>query len=320
MRSLFFSCACALLPALNAVSAPSGAELLEDARRILFLGDSITYDGRYVAMFDAWLAATHPQRRCEVLNLGLPSETVSGLSEEGHAGGRFPRPDLVERLERVLDATRPDLVIACYGMNCGIYKPFDNSRFTKYQEGILRLRNAAEARGAKVVFVTPPAYDHDTGTHAVPDYNEAVLGAYAQWLLDQRPEGWAVVPLHGSMSAEIARRRASGPSFTLQPDGVHPNDAGHGFIACQLVRFFAGPPDTAQQEGLPGVTSELLGLTRERMALLRDAWLTRTGHERPGLPDGLPLEEAQQRAAKLSRRIKEVARNSKAVEQYSGSH
>src|SRR2546425_2764856 len=41
-------------------------------------------------------------RQIEFLNLGLPSETVSGLSEEGHAGGQFPRPDLLERLARVL--------------------------------------------------------------------------------------------------------------------------------------------------------------------------------------------------------------------------
>jgi len=33
----------------------------------------------------------------EILNLGLPSETVSGLSEPNHAGGAFPRPDLHER-------------------------------------------------------------------------------------------------------------------------------------------------------------------------------------------------------------------------------
>jgi hypothetical protein len=41
-----------------------------------------------------------------VIDAGPPSETVSGLSEEGHAGGQFPRPDLVERLTRVLAVTK----------------------------------------------------------------------------------------------------------------------------------------------------------------------------------------------------------------------
>ena len=72
---------------------------------------------------------------------GLPSETVSGLSEPGHAGGAFPRPDLHERLERVLEQTRPDLIVACYGMNDGIYHPFTEARFEKYQAG-----DAAAAR------------------------------------------------------------------------------------------------------------------------------------------------------------------------------
>ena len=50
------------------------------------------------------------------------------MSEEGHAGGKFPRPDLHERLDRALPKTKPDLVFACYGMNDGIYLPLDEAR------------------------------------------------------------------------------------------------------------------------------------------------------------------------------------------------
>jgi hypothetical protein len=75
----------------------------------------------------------------EVIDMGLPSETVSGLSEDGHAGGKFPRPDLFERLDRVLRVVRPDVVLACYGMNCGIYQPLDDARFAKFKAGIERL-------------------------------------------------------------------------------------------------------------------------------------------------------------------------------------
>ena len=84
--------------------------LLQNAKRILFLGDSITYAGEYISWFDAWLVSQELANRAVVINAGLPSETVSGLSEAGHAGGQFPRPDLAERLTRVLNATQPDLV------------------------------------------------------------------------------------------------------------------------------------------------------------------------------------------------------------------
>ena len=77
-------------------------KLLVHADRIVFLGDSITYNGGYVANFETWLKSLYSRRNIDVINLGLPSETVSGLSEDGHAGGRFPRPDLFTRLDSVL--------------------------------------------------------------------------------------------------------------------------------------------------------------------------------------------------------------------------
>src|ERR1700722_20154887 len=101
-------------PALAADPAP-----LAGVRRVIFLGDSITYSGQYVEYIEAYVRIHSPALRSEFLDLGLPSETVSGLSEPVHAGGQFPRPDLHERLERVLDKARPDLVVACYGMNDG---------------------------------------------------------------------------------------------------------------------------------------------------------------------------------------------------------
>ena len=96
--------------------------------RVLFLGDSITYDGRWTTLVESALRATPAFESAEIVNMGLPSETVSGLSEEGHAGGKFPRPDLHERLGRVLEGYKPTLVIACYGMNDGIYLPPDPAR------------------------------------------------------------------------------------------------------------------------------------------------------------------------------------------------
>ena len=77
----------------------------------------------------------------------------SGLSEPGHAGGQFPRPDLHERLDRVLSKLKPDVIVACYGMNDGIYYPFGEERFAAFQSGMRRLREKASAAGAKVIHV-----------------------------------------------------------------------------------------------------------------------------------------------------------------------
>src|ERR1043166_6271819 len=90
-----------LVLAANGLSGADGSPSVPNVKRIVFLGDSITYSGEYVATVEAALLLQKPERDYEIVDLGLPSETVSGLSEPGHAGGSFPRPNLHERLDRV---------------------------------------------------------------------------------------------------------------------------------------------------------------------------------------------------------------------------
>jgi len=286
--------------------------LLRRARRIVFLGDSITYAGHYVAFFDAWLLTQPLENPPIVINVGLPSETVSGLSEDGHAGGRFPRPDLAERLERVLAATKPDLVFACYGINCGIYQPFDEQRFRRYRQGIEHLKAHVEASGATLVLITPPFYDDQRGKQAF-SYN-SVLDRYAKWLLAQREKGWRVVELHEPMARETARRRKADPNFTFQGDAVHPDAEGHWFMAGQLIRWFAderAADAESPQEMLSAreVPQEVLQTVRHRLNLRRDAYLGAAGHTRPGIKAGLPIAEAERQAQQLTREIRELQRN-----------
>ena len=51
----------------------------------------------------------------------------------------------------------------------------------------------------------------------------------------------------------------------------------------------------------------LLKLIQQRQRLMRDAWLTDTGHKRPGMKKGLPLAEAQSKAAELEKQIRELS-------------
>lgn len=281
-------------------------QLLQKSKRIVFLGDSITYSGQYVADFDAWLLtkklATHPK----IINVGLPSETVSGLSEDGHAGGRFPRPDLAERLDRVLKATNPDLVFACYGINCGIYQPFDKKRFEKYQTGIRDLKKKVEAAGAVLVLVTPPYYDDQRAKKSF-SYN-GVLDRYAEWLISQQKKGWLVIDLHGPMGKEVADQRKTKPKFTFQPDAVHPNNEGHWFMARQLFHWFGDKKSASavsKEQWMKDhkVHSKTMRLVRTRVNLLRDAYLSSAGHKRPGIRKGLPVAKAEKQVKMITKQI-----------------
>jgi lysophospholipase L1-like esterase len=275
------------------------------------LGDSITYSGAYIGFTEAYFITRYPGRALEFINLGLPSETVSGLSEEGHAGGKFPRPDLHERLERVLQSTKPDLVFACYGMNDGIYLPLDDERFRKFKEGMQWLHEQVTKTGAALVHVTPPTFDEVTGGHA--GYS-AVLGKYSEWLLGQRTAaGWDVVDLHRPMDASLAERRKTDPQFAYARDGVHPNDLGHWLMARQVL-LHLGAKDLAEVSDGKGEVAgyphgdEVLKLVQQRQAMMKDAWLTATGHKRPGMKQGLPLAEAQSKAAEIEKEIRALAK------------
>ncbi len=229
---------------LIAFISPALAEdFLPGVKRVLFLGDSITYAGRYTELFDAFIFTQFPDRQIKVIDCGLPSETVSGLSEAGHAGGKFPRPDVHERLDRVLATVKPDLVFACYGMNCGIYLPFDEKRFAAYQAGIRKLREKVEKAGAKIIHLTPPVFDavplkgRTKTADVVKDgeffegYN-GVLDRYSAWLVEQgKAEGWRVIDTHSAMAAALAEKRKTDPGFFYAKDGVHANNDGHRVIA-----------------------------------------------------------------------------------------
>ena len=323
----------ALLLALCLVAPARAAEadFLPGVKRIVFLGDSITYSGQYVDAFETFLFLRFPDRRFEIINVGLPSETVSGLSEDGHAGGQFPRPDLHERLDRVLAKAKPDLIFACYGMNDGIYLPFDEGRFAKFRDGMERLRAKAKAAGAEVIHLTPPTFhplaarnkpgaDGQPPAKTLGGYNE-VLDRYAAWLLDQRAKGWRVIDLHGPMNAFIETQRKTNPDFVFANDGVHANEAGHELIAEQLIAGLA-PGEMKFWTKMDGFhvdgngeqsidlkkVAELRKTIRQRGRILADAWLNDTGHLRPGMAKGLPLDEAQAKAAELEKQIRDEAK------------
>lgn len=302
-----------LVPYGGSALAQSQAARLPEAKRVVFLGDSITQAGGYVDLLETAIRVQHPDRSLEILNLGLSSETTSGLSEPGHAGGAFPRPDLHERLERVLEQTKPDLVVACYGMNDGIYHPLDEERFAKFKSGIERLHEAVESRGAKIVHLTPALFDAKplqgrllpSGLASYPRPYEGyddVLEAYSAWLLSRRADGWVVIDAHGAMKSALAARRAVNADFTFASDGVHPNDEGHAVLA-QAVGEAWGL--TMDDDGLPAhpKVKEILPLIRKKQQALKLAWLTSTGHKRPGVPAGMSIDDANKLAAELDAQV-----------------
>ncbi len=275
------------------------------AKRILFLGNSITYSGLYVAQVEAFLKLKYPKNKFEFMNLGLPSETVSQLSEENHADGRFPRPALQERLARVLAQTKPDLVFASYGMNDGIYLPFDENRFQKYKEGIEWLHIEIEKIGAKIVHLTPPIFDERKGK----EYAQ-VLDIYSDWLLTKtKSDGWQVTDIHFPMKQYLHNQRFTDSTFVLAQDGVHPGETGHWLMAKHLL-LYLGENEIANFDNANAAFANfkngraIAELIEEKQNIMKDAWLSLTGHKRPEMKTGLPMNIAEKQAKEIDKQVK----------------
>jgi lysophospholipase L1-like esterase len=285
LRHLFALVLLAAVPTLTRAEEPF---LLRDGQRVVFVGDSITYAGHFIAYLDGYLTTRFPDKKFELLNLGLPSETVTGLSEPDHP---FPRPNVHERLERVLAKTKPDILVACYGINDGIYYPFSEERFKKYQEGIRQLIDRGTKAGAKVVLMTPPPFDPRpvkdkllpksaakfSWVRPYEGYDE-VLQRYAEWLLSLRAEGLMVIDLHTAVRRHLDAIRATDPNYRLADDGVHIGRTGHWPIAQEILRAWGAPAEVDEAmidaQALKATRGRVEGLSSEG-GVLRFRWLTR---------------------------------------------
>ena len=267
-------------------------------QKIVVLGDSITQGGGYVSFMDYYLQKLRPQAHFEVYPLGLSSETVSGLSEPGHAGGKFARPALSERLPRVLEKMRPDVVFACYGMNDGIYQPLEEKRFQAFKDGINHLLDSCQKAGVKcIILVTPPIYD---ATTKAGEFNyDTVLTAYAAWEKTLQRPGLEVVDLHTAMRAAREKR-----TEVFSKDRVHPGDEGHLLMARTIL---AGVGLDTPEEPLAKIKADPLFQQVDQLRRYRAThWMNFTGYSREKVVAPTPLGDAEAQAAKIQAKINEL--------------
>lgn len=286
----------ALLPA--PLAAQDVAALA--GKRVVFLGDSNTQAGGYVGFTTYYLEKLHPDKSFDVLGLGLASETLSGLSEPGHAGGAFPRPCLFERLGRVLEKARPDVVFACYGMNDGIYLPPDKDRTAAFQTGVTKLVEQCRAAGVKQIYlVTPPIYDF---APKAGEFNyDTVLTEYAKWEVGLKLPGVRVIDLHTAMRAARAARETP-----FSKDKVHFGEDGHLFAARTIL---AALGVTAPDEPIATIKADpLYRLVEQKRVARSAAWMRHVGYTREKTVPPGPLGTAEADAAALQEKIDALRR------------
>jgi lysophospholipase L1-like esterase len=289
-------------------------------RRVLWLGDSITHDGKYVSFIEYCLQRRFPDVTFDFIAIGLGSETVSGLSENSHP---FPRPCVFTRLQAALDAVKPATVVACYGMNDGIYHPQSQERTRAFQDGIHRLSAAVHASEAQFILLTPTPFEpglvKNPQPATAPDFGysrpftnyDRVLREYGRWELSL-PVGEArlVIDLHTPLDEYLARRHQQDPGAMLTTDGVHPKPLGHLLMAQAVLRamgadFGASDPEAelARLEADP-----LFKLVRERREHRSNGWRDFVGYTRETTVKSSSVGATEVSAAELQVKIDALRR------------
>jgi len=218
-------CLIAVLAVTVAVVASAGESCFRPGSRVVFLGDSITHQGKYLRFVDEYLVNSRPGDRIRTYSAGVGGD----------------RTDLcLGRLARDVDSRRPDVIAIMLGMNdC-----MNDEAATNYESNVTRLvaRLKSANPRARFVWMTPSPYDSDVrlaqdrlGPH--PERAERLRG-YAEFLRRwRREQGGTLVDLNAAMEAFNRKAQELDPTFTLcGVDRVHPQDLGGYFMARIILR------------------------------------------------------------------------------------
>ncbi|MCE5311003.1 MAG: exo-alpha-sialidase [Acidobacteriales bacterium] len=201
---------------------------------VVALGDSVTYGYRRDGSVQS--DQTFPA----LLERDL-QKTLVGLHVVNAGVGGNTTWQMLERIERDVKPYGPKLVLVMAGLNDAAYidpgpKERSEPRISveEYGKNLLDIVKLARADGAAVIVATPnpltSAYPYaNFGWYKGRNMNEALERYVAKVRRVCSTNGIEMVDIYS------AYKKWKGYENTL-PDGVHPNPAGHRFIADQLMK------------------------------------------------------------------------------------
>ncbi len=275
---------------------------------VLFLGDNFTHSGEFISFLEAVLFVQKKSKFTELVNLGLPWENCSGLTETGRD---TPRPNVKDRIDRALEIVKPDLVVVCYGTTDGIFSPFSEERFVAFQNGMNLIIEKVHQANAKLVLMTPPPFDMERNrsmdglrsaeaesfnySGVYENYDAEVVAKYSEWILQQSSRVERVVNLRPALLSYLEDNRRSNPGYTFTGNGAGLDLGAHKLVAKTLLSSLG--EDTTK---LGSLWKWHLERSEKRQEILHPAWLSHVGYSLSGqpknLPTGLPLEVARRAA------------------------
>lgn len=214
----------ALVAVLLALAASSvfAKSFIQPNDRVVFLGDSITAQKLYTKYVENYYTAYHPEWKVSFVNAGVGGDRSSAA---------------VNRVQKDVIDQNPTVVTICFGMNDAAYRPtVDPEGLKNFSDGMKQLISMVrEKTKARIVLLTTTCVDSNKNPKLV-GYNETLAAFVAETKKIGEAEKLPVIDLHHPMLTQLEKGQAADPAFTLIPDGVHPNEAGHTLMANTMLK------------------------------------------------------------------------------------
>lgn len=196
--------------------------------RIVFYGDSITQQKLYTRYIQQYLLCRYPEMKLTFINAGWSGDTAPGGAN---------------RLERDVLALNPTLVTIFFGMNDGRYRTPDQGVTNTFKSGLDKVVASLKAKGVRVVVFSPGCVDEDRRKNlADAGYNKTLEGlATAAEDVAKKNEVTYGDVFHPMLDFQT-KQKAKDSKFTMIPDAVHPNAAGHLVMAQIMLKILGAEP------------------------------------------------------------------------------
>lgn len=206
--------------------------------RVLFIGDSITCKGTFIAHIQDYYRSRFPEDQVKCFNAGVSGGTV--------------KKSALFYFEKDMKDYSPTHAVVMLGMN-DLWQPLED-----YFEGMDTLLRRLYDRGISVTLCTPTPYDGGRAPESISTRRTADkltgFGYFCRGLAMKYNA--SVVDLNGVMTDFLDAMQKKEPSFTLHwDDRVHPNpELGHvvmalAFLSAQGFTDIPAPTPEAYEAG-----------------------------------------------------------------------
>jgi len=212
-----------------ALAVPASAEqFIKPNDRVVFLGDSITAQKLYTMYIEEYFAGSHPEMNVAFVNAGVGGDRSSAA---------------LNRVQNDVIAKNPTVVTICFGMNDAAYRStVDMKGLETFKDGLTKLISMIRAQTkARVVLLTTTCVD-ETRNKNLKGYNLTLSRFVAETKRVAANEGVPVIDLFHPLRGALAIGQRADSTFTLVPDSVHPNEAGHQVMAQTILRAWGENP------------------------------------------------------------------------------